>query len=336
MLVSVVNALTVEPDARVRAAIVAFFEEVQEQSFPPERLIPSLKALVRANRLAVLRTGSWRSNPENPPAELSAGGELDSQAKVLASLLRAGARGDVSGTYLRNVNLSGIDLQGSNFRGADLSHSAFRRSRLDAADFREARLSRTDFSYAILERANFSVPPLGDEYPRTNYILFDLQNTPDPTALPFESPNFHCAKLAGANFENLLVFVDVGEGYEDKKFFNFDGADLQDASFGTKPLLWRVAPKIENRAIAPGIHGGWTYDVAGKSMVDIGYIAPETKLSTKAPESDFASRSGFDALSVTTRLDEANWHNAALPVWMKQLLRSSATSPFFRPVDCGR
>lgn len=328
MLVAVANALAVEPDPRVRAAQVAFFEEAADHKLPAGLLQPAFRALVGANRLAVKRTRSWYVNPTagSLPAELQEGGELDSEGKAIAALLRAGARGDLSGTYLRNVDLAGLDLGATRFQRADLSGASLSRAKLAGSDFRSARLTRTNFSHADLRRTNFSLPsPQDGEQHQHNFILTDLLRAENPLSLPFAAPSFRCADLRGADFRDAFIFIDVGQAYADRKFHDFSGADLADAEFG-RPGLWRVLPKSqEKERFQQAIWGGWGFDLSNGGQVQVRYVTDnERGIHT---DSSFYEKTGFDALTVTTRLGAARWQDSKLPSWAKAILRTDALKP---------
>lgn len=143
---------------------------------------------------------------------------------------------DLSGTDLKNANLSNIDFKGANLshailHGADLSQSNLARAILKAADFCKANLNNAILEGAILEGARFiganaiSAVFSGATFGPSN----DLQTLHAPQA------NFNRAKFLGSNMElvNLKNSILTDATFEDVRLFqaNLNSADLNRSRF---------------------------------------------------------------------------------------------------------
>lgn len=335
-IAAIADALTVEPDQRVRAALVSFFVESLSPGVPISALEAPLRALVGANRLAAKRYGSWETNPnEELPPSVQAGGELDAMAKAIAGLLRAGARTDLAETFLRNVELHDVDLSFVSFRGADLAGAKLTRTRLTNVDLRDTRLSGADFSFSDLRNANLSFPDrsYGDQR-KTNYFLSDLARSPAPRELKISSPKFYCADLRGADLRNVPIFIDAEQGYADSRFFDFKGAKLSDAKFGNS-AIWRVVDK-DRQSLTLNMEAVWRFPLKDGAELQAGILRESTQLDGRGAYAETAMSfwrpSSFSGLAVTNRLDAAHWHEAVLPLWAKQLMEARLFRP--EPPNC--
>lgn len=250
VLVLLANALAVEENQRVRADIIAFFNDINMAVVRPASLNPALTVLVHLNRDQVRQTNLWlRLGSERSVNEavVPGGDQLHASSLALAALVHKGAlvtdmRGiSLVGIDLRRANLNGVNLTGSILAWANFSHA-----QLEGATFGDANLRGTSFIGANLRNAQISFDLEDHEAWSRNYVLTQLKGRND-RMVGAELPMFGCADMRNARLTNatlLVVFQNVTERGQvaTVSAIDFTRADLRGAQI--------VAPSVAMQCTA--------------------------------------------------------------------------------------
>ena len=143
-------------------------------------------------------------------------------ARFVSKLIQDNIRNNVapgylnySGIYCEHCDFHGVNFaKGTNFSGAVLDHANFHEASLEGALFDNADLGEVDFSQAYLSGAKFrslspaSIPDTDGAPPMTAtpYIEHISSLLETRAAIVIRLPNFSCANLQNASFDNNALF----------------------------------------------------------------------------------------------------------------------------------
>lgn len=286
-----VNALAVEDDIIVRAALLDLFRHLDASQLGPAVLNSTLLSVVTRNRALKLAGGYLPEGPVSP--------KLQALGLVLVQLLRKGAyTQDLSDTYCFACDFSELDLHSVTFQNALLTASRFKKTNLSGAIFSGAWLGFARFHKANLRNARFS---------GNDYNLFDHFRR-NPGAVP--RPFFDCADLSGSNFDAYAVsilLIDPQGKSESYSIFSSYNANVTGADFRKSTIMM-----IHNfhKISTPPFH-----NFLFENVEEIG---PEGMQTTWEPQKRKAILEHFGPELTYSK----GWREAKLPEWLRDALKN--------------
>lgn len=239
ILTALANQLALDPNPAVRSAILSVLSTMDASVGQPT-LDATLKNIVDLHRVLVQSAGFT-------PFELSTAQKdnrgiyfiprasdaipldqqmvdetfvrLESLSAALMAVLKAGGRTRaMDHIYCPDCAFDSlrVDFSDVSFQNAVLPRSQWNLMRLARSNFQGAVITRANFTGAELEGADFSAGPF-DSY-REEYVAANGIGSNDPERLPrvldnlrTGDPNFICANLKNARFDNFLLLSRVDD-----------------------------------------------------------------------------------------------------------------------------
>ena len=356
-LLFLVNAVAVEKDATVRAAVLDTFASVGQYRVPGQVLNEILRTARDRNRgiLAILQSRFQERLQENDKALFEKGNDeawlgklnegelapLKATAATIAALIRNGAYAeDLSHIYCVACDFSSesrsVDLSRSKFDRSYLRQSKFKNVKLQRASFDAAYLTQTDFTNADLRNAKLTTPPLLD--PPVQSILVQK------ALWAAYGPIFECADLSEADFTGSVLFGFYWTDINGAAYFpRFYGADVRGTNFKSFKLFTAVPQEVTKGR--PGILGAGDdvlrlqfrqsggYDILVKGWKESDYliktyeVGDNFKFTGPIPSEMWPSvYAGLNSLASAKNLSDAQ-----MPDGLRQFLDANKAA-FSRPI----
>lgn len=359
-LIYLVNAASLESDPTVRSAIEETFNRLTQQPIPKEALDAALE-VARDDNTSLLRrridlfiqqeTAAKKLLVDPHYSEVLIGDAssqenlpLQSSAKIIAALIRAGAKiPDLKGIYCVECDFTGkkIDLSGIDFEGALLRGAQFSRANLDNANFHNADLVLTNFLGASLIGANLSSDTTFVPYP-----IMAARAVGDMYAS--YGTIFACADLRKSDLSGRLLFTLIYDdpiwgGSQRDEFYraNLDGAKLANVQFGVAIPMSKFSGDSTKETV-PSSLTPISNLLLGGSTEPLHYSGDDPyRIWTEAAEPVSAlnveNHYKIDALFALGSIYSANgWDRALLPSSFQQILADRADEFKKSPIsfDC--